>query len=262
MADEPVTTGTIENDPVQEPVDETVIADSTEQEAAARYSDIEYTAVETPTDRLEFLAQQHDMTIVDLRKARYDPAVVQKMPQRMCERHKSVCLSEDGDSVTVAIADPTDLQGVDLVQLYFSSRGQSVNWVLAKENTAEAIKEALKERRTMVYWGDHVFGALEYLNSLFNGCVALDAPVINRKNGQHVQLSNRSDLSFDLVLKTTTEGISAPQNIKIRPGKTVRLNIGFDKEKEFDLITLNYTVANLKPTPDKGLDISFLIKVE
>lgn len=134
MADEPVTTGTIENDPVQEPVDETVIADSTEQEAAARYSDIEYTAVETPTDRLEFLAQQHDMTIVDLRKARYDPAVVQKMPQRMCERHKSVCLSEDGDSVTVAIADPTDLQGVDLVQLYFSSRGQSVNWVLAKEN--------------------------------------------------------------------------------------------------------------------------------
>ena len=137
-----------------------------------------------------------------------------------------------------------------------------MTWVLAKENTAEAIKEALKERRTMVYWGDHVFGALEYLNSLFNGCVALDAPVINRKNGQHVQLSNRSDLSFDLVLKTTTEGISAPQNIKIRPGKTVRLNIGFDKEKEFDLITLNYTVANLKPTPDKGLDISFLIKVE
>ncbi len=104
------------------------------EEAGARFADVEYTAVETPTDRLQLLAQQHSMNIVELRKRRLEHDIVQLMPQRMSERHRAICLAKDDSSVTVAIADPTDLQGIDVIQLYFHSRNLSVIWVLAKES--------------------------------------------------------------------------------------------------------------------------------
>ena len=136
-----------------------------------------------------------------------------------------------------------------------------MTWVLAKENTASAIKEALINRRTMVYFGDQIFGAQEYLKSLFNGCVTIETPTLSRKIGQQFQLSNQSDLTFTLERTSATEGISAPENVTLRPGKTVGMKVGFDKKKEFDLITLEYTVSNLKSAPDTGLPISFVINI-
>ena len=148
MADEPETTAAVEDESTPPDVEsseadvESSKADVDEhKEAAARFSEVEYTAVQTPTDRLSFLADQHSMEIVELRKRRLEQPVVQSMPKRMAERHRAVCIHLDDASVTIAIADPTDLQGVDVIQLYYGSRGHRVQWVLAKEAEIEWVVE-------------------------------------------------------------------------------------------------------------------------
>jgi len=137
-----------------------------------------------------------------------------------------------------------------------------MTWVLAKENSEAAIKEALHERRTMVYWGDKIFGAESYLKALFDGCIKLETPSIDRDLGQQVILSNWSDLSFTLELVSATAQVSAPSKLVIKPGKAVRLNLKFKKGQSFDLARLNYRVTNLIPEPGAGLPVSFVIKIQ
>ena len=142
------------------------------------------------------------------------------------------------------------------------AKHRPMTWVLATENSADAIREALDARRTIVYWRDTLIGEQQYLEPLFTGSVILETPTINRKARQQVQLANRSDLVFNMELVSTPEGISAPQHLTLKPGRAVRLNIGFDKEKLFEQIKLDYVVHNLKVTPEQGLPVSWTIRVE
>ena len=137
-----------------------------------------------------------------------------------------------------------------------------MTWVLVKEKSPAAIREALDERRTIVFWRDKLIGEQQYLEPIFSGSVELETESINRKMRQHVQLVNTSDLVFELKLLEATTGISAPQNLTLNPGHAARLGIGFDKNKTFKEFEIKYEVTNLKVTPDKGLPVSWKISVD
>ncbi len=134
--------------------------------------------------------------------------------------------------------------------------------VLAKDKSPESIREALETRRTIVYWRDNLIGEQPFLQSLFEVSVQLETPIIDRSARQHIQLANSSDFVFELELLSAPDGVSLPQKITLHPGRAVRLNPGFDKEKKVDTIELKYTVSNLWIAPGTGLPTSWTVQVE
>ncbi len=137
-----------------------------------------------------------------------------------------------------------------------------MTWVLAKDKSPESVREALNARRTIVYWRDNLIGEEQYLRPLFNASIVLETPSIKRRAREFVQISNPSDLVFDLELVDKPEGVSAPHSLTLNPGRTVRVGLGFDKEKKFDQVELKYKATNLWIAPNQGLPVSWTVNVE
>ncbi len=105
-----------------------------DEESAQRISDVDYTTVETTTteDRLEMLSQQTGMDIIKLRKTKLHPQVVGLLPKKTAMRYHVICTDASDGQVTVAVADPHNVEAMDTVALLLS--GKDVNWVLARED--------------------------------------------------------------------------------------------------------------------------------
>ncbi|MBF0369466.1 MAG: Flp pilus assembly complex ATPase component TadA [Magnetococcales bacterium] len=58
---------------------------------------------------LEFLASQLDLPFVDLKQFRFNPEVVQLLPEASARRFRSVALADGTDGLLVGMADPTDV---------------------------------------------------------------------------------------------------------------------------------------------------------
>lgn len=83
---------------------------------------------------------------------------------------------------------------------------RTMTLVLAKERTAESIREALGAGRTVAWASKILAGREEHVRSLFDACVQLTPSFYTeeKKNGDRIkyyELRNNSDLYFELELK-------------------------------------------------------------
>jgi type IV pilus assembly protein PilB len=89
---------------------------------------------------LEFLAQQYRVPAVDLMNyERIDPSVIKLVPIELVKKHMVLPLKRIGSSLTVAMADPTNVFGLD--DLKFRTN-YSIQPVIASES---ALLEAIKK---------------------------------------------------------------------------------------------------------------------
>ena len=132
---------------------------------------------------------------------------------------------------------------------------RTMTLVFAREATAEAIHEALKERRTAVYHEDYLIGEEKYLKELFEN--AIEITVKKTDNTATITLKNTSDLVFQLKNVHHDPRLVYLRNFELVPFTiapqstqtiTVRLNNGV---KEGDVI---FCVENLLVEPGKGLN--------
>src|SRR6185503_16825757 len=84
------------------------------------------------------LAKQHKMPAVDLSRFEADPKIAKMIPSELATKHLVIPLKRDGRTLTVAIADPTNL-GV-LEDLKFITR-YDIFPVLAGEYTLRGLVE-------------------------------------------------------------------------------------------------------------------------
>jgi type IV pilus assembly protein PilB len=85
-----------------------------------------------------FLSSQYRVPAIDLATVEIDNGLTKIINQEVCERHKVVPISRSGSSVTVAMADPTNLNAIDDVKFL---TGFNVEVVVASESAiAEAIE--------------------------------------------------------------------------------------------------------------------------
>lgn len=110
---------------------------------------------------------------------------------------------------------------------------RTMTLVLAKERSAESIREALDEGRTVAWASKYLLGKEENVRNLFYSCVELMPSHYTevRNNGikiNHYEIRNNSDLYFELSL---TDG-SATKNVVLYPRST-------------QLITANEETASL-----------------
>lgn len=65
---------------------------------------------------LTLLSTQLDIPFVELKQFRFDPAVVQRLPETSARRYRVVVLREDFDGLLLGMADPTDIFCLDELQ--------------------------------------------------------------------------------------------------------------------------------------------------
>ncbi len=142
---------------------------------------------------------------------------------------------------------------------------RALTLVFAREKSADAIKEALVAHRTAVLFEDMLIGRQEYLDPMFKASVTVTNPsiAVKGKGSAYVQISNTSDIDYQLVGGSRFDEITAPSRLVLRGGKTVLLQVRGSSEKTSGKKTfeLKYTVKNLKLTPEDGLPVVIPVEV-
>ncbi|SHF24690.1 hypothetical protein SAMN05444274_104165 [Mariniphaga anaerophila] len=90
---------------------------------------------------------------------------------------------------------------------------RSMTLVFAKERTAESIREALDAGRTVAWASKYIAGKEENVRPLVEACVKLGAQFHNKGDRNYYEISNNSDLYFELEL----ESGNGTKSIKLFP---------------------------------------------
>ncbi|UCC23596.1 MAG: histidinol-phosphatase [Planctomycetota bacterium] len=148
---------------------------------------------------------------------------------------------------------------------FHTGEHRSMTLVLSKEKSEGAIKDALLNRRTVVYWRKNLIGEEKYLRPIFDGSIEILNPevTIKGKGSAYVQILNKSEVDFELESAGEVEEISAPGSVTLYGEKVNLLRIRGKKEdvsgeKE---MRLAYKVKNLWVGPEEGLRAELVIKV-
>ena len=65
---------------------------------------------------LSLLSKQLEIPFVELKNFRFDPELVQSLPENLARRYRVMILREDKDGVLLGMSDPTDIFGLDDIQ--------------------------------------------------------------------------------------------------------------------------------------------------
>jgi len=94
--------------------------------------------VESEDDILTVLGENLGMKTVKITDYRVDPEVLALLPREITSKYKVMPLAIDGSRVTVALADPFDVQSIDTLRFYLEEKGYQLEPVIAREDEVEA----------------------------------------------------------------------------------------------------------------------------
>jgi len=154
---------------------------------------------------------------------------------------------------------------INLDYNFASGQHRPMTLVFVKERTPAEIKKALFNRRTAVYWRNFLIGEEKYLKPIFENTVEIKKSDITVRGNRsaYIQISNKSDVNYELTANGKVEGISVPANITLYAGKTVIFGIrGRSKTMSGKKsIAIPYKVKNLLVAPEEGLPVELKINV-
>ena len=93
----------------------------------------------TEEDLADFLSKKHGVPTINLRHFEIDPSLLKIIPVDLCRRYMLIPVSKSGPVLTIAMADPTDLEAITQVEF---ATNYSVETVVAPETM---IEEALNK---------------------------------------------------------------------------------------------------------------------
>ena len=130
---------------------------------------------------------------------------------------------------------------------------RTMTLVFARERTTEAIKEALTEGRTVVWFEKQLIGKSEYLEAIFRESVEIGKPHQRTRNGIWVTITNDSAIDIDME-RTGTEG---PETLTLPADTTTLLRTG--NPGGTGPLKLSYVVRNFLIAPEEGLPVELTI---
>ena len=139
--------------------------------------------------------------------------------------------------------------------------------VFAKARTPEAIKEALFARRTAAYSGEKLVGEEQFLKPIFERSIRFNksSVILKGKGRENLQISNSSDITYDLERVSEVQELQTPKTIRLAGGKTVlfevRSNLNLDRGDATKRMTATYRVKNLLVGPEKPLQVDLSLEV-
>jgi hypothetical protein len=131
--------------------------------------------------------------------------------------------------------------------------------VFAEEPSLKAIKEALFDRRTVVYSSNFLYGKKKFLEPLFYNSIFIKNPsvVLEKEQSHLIQIINYSDIDYHLQIKDELEEINAQSDVWLYAGKTILYQISHSgsEVKGNKKLRIPFQVENLKITPTEPLQV-------
>ena len=130
---------------------------------------------------------------------------------------------------------------------------RTMTLVFARERTPEAIREALDNRRTVVYFDEFLLGEEQYLRSIFENSIEIKN-VSRNESSVSVTVKNNSGLVFKLKKTDHDPEIVYFRDYEIRPHSQHEITIKVPANKSGDV---NFEVTNLWIKHNTGLNCSY-----
>ena len=151
----------------------------------------------------------------------------------------------------------SDIHGISMNYNCAKGKHRPVTLVFAKEKTDKALKEALFDRRTVIYYENILIGEEKFLLPIFNQSVEIKNSDLTIEDGVNVQIHNHSDISYILESHGESKEVTGPKKITLPAHKTILFKINnnlkdFSGEKK---VSLPYRVKNLLIAPQEGLPV-------
>ncbi|HSC37511.1 MAG TPA: Sb-PDE family phosphodiesterase [Chitinophagaceae bacterium] len=135
-----------------------------------------------------------------------------------------------------------------------------ITLVFAKQRTADAIKEGLVNRRTVVFYKDLLIGRDEFLLPLLQAAVQISsAKYVEKSNVLEVELENKTSATFTLFNKTGYTFHDHGELVTIAPGGKTTVQIKVINRLE--AVELKFQVMNAVNAPHSHPDIIIKGKV-
>lgn len=127
--------------------------------------------------------------------------------------------------------------------------------VFAKERSADGVKEALFNHRTLAYSNNKLYGNGKFLDAIFFNSIVIESVEIT-KEGFQVLINNPTDISFELSKADgNNPALEFFNNQLLQAGKQTIIKVYTDKPSSFKKIDLKLVVDNLVVAPGKGLPV-------
>ncbi len=143
----------------------------------------------------------------------------------------------------------SDIHRPSLITETTPENHRTITLVFAEEKTVEAVKEALIDRRTAVWYKDQLIARPKYLLAMFQAAVKTTS---TQKKGRRLilELTNNCDLN----LRLARTGKRGPEQILLPAMQTTKVKYRLPRNaKSYEL---DYTVQNMLVAPEKGLAIT------
>lgn len=147
----------------------------------------------------------------------------------------------------------SDIHEPDLRTRSTADDHRTMTLVFAKDKTADSLKEALLQRRTLVWYQNQLIGRRELLEPFFYACLQVAPPHARGKNYVAFAARNVSAADIQLALR----GQIGPAQLTFPAGSTrvVRLSTATPNEP----LQLEYTATNFLIAPQTGLPVTLKI---
>lgn len=141
---------------------------------------------------------------------------------------------------------------------------RTLTLVFARSRTIGGIKEALFDRRSVVYDGNTLIGESRFLEPLFFESLSFKDSSLRLKNkeSKSVQIKNNSDIDYELELVQPCVGFDAPENIRLKAHHVTSLELSGNSGEVNSMKKLNayYQVKNMKVTSNDNLVVTLSFK--
>lgn len=138
----------------------------------------------------------------------------------------------------------------------YKETARPITLVFAKEKTPEGVKEALLNRRTMVYYDGHLIGRKKEAEAFFRASLKIETEKQQGKNAPRLKVSftNLTDIPYELSLSSEYNIDYLPLGrLKIGARETASLLLNPVWEYPEELV-LKARVENLLVSPEEALE--------
>jgi hypothetical protein len=136
-----------------------------------------------------------------------------------------------------------------------------ITLVFTKSRTLGGIREALFGRRTVVYFDNTLMGKSDLLEKLFFASLNFkDAPLqITNGTSRRVDITNKSDIDYELELVQPPVGFDAPETVVIKAHHVTPLMLSGNSNEVAQMKTLDayYRIKNMQVSSEDNLVITF-----
>lgn len=141
----------------------------------------------------------------------------------------------------------SDIHDPSYFSPYSAHQHRTLTLVFAAEKSVSAVKQALVEGRTAVWYKNQLIGRREFLMPMFEACVEVDQPRLTDK--RTLALTIHSKAMIDLELEDVSPNGKTAVTVPAFSDATVELPV---TDQQYSLM-VDYQVKNFQVKPGQGL---------